>query len=94
MIITDEGVIIRTPAADIPTYGNNTAGVIVMRLSEGASVVNFTCVHAEEEKKAEEAAEEDEKNEALEAQLLSDDDSDGQSTGEEAENAYSDADDI
>ena len=66
MIITDEGVIIRTPAADIPTYGNNTAGVIVMRLSEGASVVNFTLVHAEEEKKAEEAALEEEATEAAE----------------------------
>ncbi len=57
MMITDTGTIIRTPAADIPTYSRSAGGVIVMRLSEGAKLVNFTSVpheEAEEEETAEE----------------------------------------
>ncbi|MBQ7383640.1 MAG: DNA gyrase subunit A [Clostridia bacterium] len=54
MMITDSGTIIRTPAADIPRYSRTAGGVIVMRLAEGQSLVNFTKVHKEEE--AEEAA--------------------------------------
>ena len=49
MMITDSGNIIRTPAKDIPTYSRTAGGVIVMRLGEGQTVVNFTKVHKEEE---------------------------------------------
>lgn len=94
MIITDEGVIIRTPAADIPTYGNNTAGVIVMRLSEGASVVNFTLVHAEEEKKAEEAALEEEATEAAEIRSAEEAGMAEEEAEEEAAEPASDEDEI
>ncbi|MBO5415282.1 MAG: DNA gyrase subunit A [Clostridia bacterium] len=48
MMITDSGTIIRTPAADIPRYSRSAGGVIVMRLAEGQSLVNFTKVHKEE----------------------------------------------
>ena len=41
MLITNDGTIIRTPVADIPTYGRNAGGVIIMRLSGDASLVNF-----------------------------------------------------
>ncbi len=41
MLMTDEGIIIRTPASGIPEYGRSASGVIVMRISEGASLVNF-----------------------------------------------------
>jgi DNA gyrase subunit A len=53
MMITDSGTIIRTPVADIPTYSRGAGGVIVMRLSEGQKLVNFTKV-----KKAENESEE------------------------------------
>ncbi len=50
MMITDSGTIIRTPVAGIPTRSRSAGGVIVMRLGEGQSLVNFTMVaHKEEE---------------------------------------------
>ena len=53
MMITNSGTIIRTPVKDIPTYSRSAGGVIVMRLSEGQSIVNFTKVaSAEEEEEA------------------------------------------
>jgi DNA gyrase subunit A len=49
MMITDGGTIIRTPACDVPTYSRTASGVIMMRLSEGQTLVNFTKVKREEE---------------------------------------------
>ena len=44
MLITNQGTIIRTPIADIPVYSRIAAGVIVMRLNEGAMIVNTAIV--------------------------------------------------
>ena len=49
MLMTDEGIIIRTPAAGIPEYGRGASGVIVMRIAEGASLVNFAISPAGED---------------------------------------------
>ncbi len=49
MIITDAGIIIRTPAKDISTYSRSAAGVIVMRLEEGQTIANITKVAREED---------------------------------------------
>ena len=49
MMITDGGTIIRTPVDAIPTYSRTASGVIMMRLSEGQKLVNFTKVKREEE---------------------------------------------
>ncbi len=49
MMITDTGTIIRTPVSDIPVYSRSASGVIVMRLAEDQSIVNFTKVASEEE---------------------------------------------
>ncbi|MBE6695637.1 MAG: DNA gyrase subunit A [Ruminococcaceae bacterium] len=49
MIITNEGVIIRTPVEGIPVYSRTAGGVITMRLDEGCSIVNFARVEKEEE---------------------------------------------
>ena len=49
MLITDQGQIVRTPASGIPVYSRSASGVIVMRLSDGQSVVNFTKVAKEPE---------------------------------------------
>ena len=56
MMITNTGTIIRTPVADVPTYSRTAGGVIMMRLNEGQSLVNFTKV-PHEEPEAEETAE-------------------------------------
>ena len=48
MLITNEGTIIRIPVDGIPTYSRSAGGVIVMRLSDGAKIVNFAKVAKEE----------------------------------------------
>ena len=48
MMITNAGTIIRTPVKDINTYSRVASGVIVMRLGEGQSIVNFSKVAHEE----------------------------------------------
>ncbi len=54
MIITNDGTIIRTPVSGIPVYeGNNTSGVIIMRLSGDAKIISFTAVKSDEEEEAE-----------------------------------------
>lgn len=54
MIITNDGTIIRTPVSGIPVYeGNNTAGVIIMRLSGDARIISFAAAKSEEEEEAE-----------------------------------------
>ncbi len=55
LMITDDGTMIRTPVDGIPMYGRSAAGVIVMRLSDGRKLVNFTAMD-----KAEESDEQDE----------------------------------
>ena len=81
MIITNSGTIIRTPVKDIPVYSRGASGVIVMRLGEGQSIVNFTKVaSAEEEQAAVNAAE---AAEAAEAAAASAGDSDASGVGEE-----------
>ena len=61
MLITSDGVIIRTPVSGIPTYSRTAGGVIVMRMDEGVRVVNLTRLEREEETIAEiEAAPESE----------------------------------
>lgn len=58
MMITNEGTVIRTSVSEIPVYSRGAGGVIVMRLDEGASIVNFTKVEASAEDEAEEVLEE------------------------------------
>ena len=56
MLITENGIIIRVPVSDVPTYSRTAGGVIIMR---GGNVVNFTTVKKAEEKDLdEESAEE------------------------------------
>ncbi len=53
LMITNEGTMIRIPVEGIPVYSRTASGVIVMRLDDGAKVVNFTKVSKEEEEDAE-----------------------------------------
>ena len=78
LLITDQGVVIRTKVAEIPTYSRTASGVIVMRLGENAKVGSFTVVSAQEEAEsdAEEATEPVEDtvasaSEDIEAEVLS-----------------------
>ena len=61
LMITDDGTMIRTPVDGIPMYGRSAAGVIVMRLSDGKKLVNFTKMD-----KAEEESEESDESEDTE----------------------------
>ena len=66
MMITDGGTIIRTPACDVPTYSRTASGVIMMRLSEGQTLVNFTKVKRESTEETSENVEDStDKNENL-----------------------------
>ena len=67
MIITNDGTMIRTPVSGIPVYeGNNTSGVIIMRLSGDAKIISFTAVKSDEEEEAEiEALASEHKNESV-----------------------------
>lgn len=58
MIITNEGVIIRTPSSEISQYSRTASGVITMRLEEGQSVANITKVARQEETNQGEASSE------------------------------------
>jgi len=49
MMITNDGTIIRTPADGIPLYGRPAAGVIVMKLADGAKLVNFALTEKEKD---------------------------------------------
>jgi len=49
MLITNNGVIIRTKVNEIPVYRRSAGGVIVMRLDEGASIVGFARVKEDKE---------------------------------------------
>lgn len=54
MIITNEGTIIRMAVGSIPVYGSGgTSGVIVMRLDDGAKIVNFAVTKSEKEEEKE-----------------------------------------
>ena len=75
LMITNDGTIIRTPVTGIPFYGRSAGGVIVMKLDEGAVLVNFAKVENEDETEAqlsdaEEASAED--DEALEDEINQD----------------------
>ena len=59
LMITDDGTIIRTPADGIPVYGRSASGVIMMKLGEGKTLVNFTVMEKAEEKEDESAEDED-----------------------------------
>ncbi|MBQ8551928.1 MAG: DNA gyrase subunit A [Clostridia bacterium] len=53
MLITTDGTIIRTPVGGIPFYKRGAGGVIVMRLSEGATIVNFAKISVDKDAEAE-----------------------------------------
>ena len=54
LLITDDGTIIRTPAADIRLCGRNTQGVRVMKLAEGSKVIGVARAESEPDRQKEE----------------------------------------
>ena len=49
LMITNDGTLIRTPVAGIPSYGRAAAGVIVMKLGGDRKIVNFALVESEKD---------------------------------------------
>ncbi len=79
LLITTEGIIIRTAVDSISILGRNTSGVKVMNLSDGVTVASFTKVKEETETEpAEEDAEEivEEAEDVEEAEEISEDEDD------------------
>ena len=72
MMITNAGTIIRTPVKDINTYSRAASGVIVMRLADGQSIVNFSKVAHEEITEETEGAAPTEATEAAQPQTEAD----------------------
>ena len=60
MMITSEGVIIRTHTAEISTFGRQTQGVRVMRLADGVNAASIAVTPHIEEDESEESGEENE----------------------------------
>ena len=58
MIITTEGIIIRTPVEGISVLGRITSGVKLINLGEDVSVASITKVRESEKDKTEEIVEE------------------------------------
>ncbi|MDO4620135.1 MAG: DNA gyrase subunit A [Lachnospiraceae bacterium] len=58
LLITNEGVMIRTSCSSISVTGRNTTGVKIMDLKDGVKVASFTKVLADDEEDTKEAAEE------------------------------------
>ena len=74
MLITNEGIIIRTSVSSINVHSRTATGVIIMRLAEGATINNVARIEkAEEIEKASEEAEEEMKNLPPVAEPSSDD---------------------
>jgi DNA gyrase subunit A len=48
LIITDDGIIIRTPVSDISSQGRNTQGVRIMRVADGCQIVCIARAEPEE----------------------------------------------
>ncbi|MBE6598131.1 MAG: DNA gyrase subunit A [Ruminococcaceae bacterium] len=74
LMITNDGTMIRTPADGIPMYGRSASGVIVMRLADGASLVNFALTEKEseeiDEEYGDEGSEEVEKDDSSEIESV------------------------
>lgn len=52
LMITNDGTIIRTPADGIPMYGRAASGVIMMKLGEGKTLVNFTVMDKQKDEES------------------------------------------
>ena len=58
MLITSDGVLIRTESSEISTYGRQTQGVKIMRLDDGVKLVSMAKTPHEDEEENTEASEE------------------------------------
>ena len=55
LLVSDDGVIIRTDVGTVPVYGRAAQGVRLMRVGQGSHVISIACTEKEEEAEAEEA---------------------------------------
>ena len=57
LLVSDDGIIIRTDAGSVPVYGRAAQGVRLMRVSEGSRVISIACTEKEELEEGHAAAE-------------------------------------
>ena len=56
LLVSDDGVIIRTDAGAVPVYGRAAQGVRLMRVGEGSHVISIACTEKEEDEEITEEA--------------------------------------
>ena len=79
MVITNKGIVIRTPISQIHIAGRNTVGVHIISLDPGNKVAAIAIVPHADETEEEQPIEEDEVN----PQLLSDEEREQMNEGDE-----------
>ena len=87
LLITDTGIMIKTPVDGIPVYGRGAAGVKIIKLIDGAKVMNFAATEKlpDEPEELEDAAQDGEAAEtAVEAEAAGDASNDMQTPAEDA----------
>ena len=60
LLVSDDGIIIRTDGGSVPVYGRAAQGVRLMRVSEGSRVISIACTEKEEAEEETTSAEETE----------------------------------
>jgi DNA gyrase subunit A len=86
MLITNEGIIIRTSVSSINVHSRTATGVIIMRLGEGATINNVARLEKDEEiEKASEVAEEEMKNHPIVEESETDEPEEKEIAADEAE---------
>ncbi len=83
MMITDQGMVIRTPSEDISVLSRTASGVILMRMEQGQKVVNLTKIaRSDEESKSGQTTQDDVDGQAGSSGVAREDESDsGQESG-------------
>lgn len=88
LLITDTGIMIKTPVEGIPVYGRGASGVKVIKLDEGAKVVNFAFTEKLPDREDDEA--QDAENGAFEVSDVSDNENVSNGNGENETVAFGD----
>ena len=68
LLITDTGIMIKTPVEDVPIYGRAASGVKIIKLIDDAKVMNFAATEKLSDKEDDESGEEIETTEAAEVE--------------------------
>ena len=69
LLITDTGIMIKTPVEDVPVYGRAASGVKIIKLIDDAKVMNFAATEKLSDKEEDETGEEGEAPDVAEVEV-------------------------